>query len=165
MTQVRAAAEADLGAINDIYNAYVVESPATFDIEPITMEQRREWFTHYDTAGRHRLLVADEDGRVLGYATSSEFMERKAYETSVTTSVYCAADATGRGVGTALYRALFDVLAFEDVHRAYGGITQPNAASVALHEKFGFRRVAYFSEQGRKFGKYWDVAWYEKELT
>lgn len=128
------------------------------------MEQRRAWFGHYDVVGRHRLLVSVEDDRVLGYATSSPWHTRRAYETSVETSIYLAPDATGRGIGTALYARLFEELAGEDVHRAYGGLTIPNPASIALHEHFGFERVAYFTEQGRKFGRYWDVAMYEKPL-
>ena len=129
------------------------------------MDKRSEWFKHYGTSGRYRVMVADDVGLIAGFATSSRFMERRAYETSVSTSVYCAPEMTGKGVGSALYRALFDAIAGEDLHRAYAGITQPNEASVALHESFGFRRVAYFSEQGRKFDRYWDVAWFEKELS
>ena len=128
------------------------------------MDQRLEWFTHYATTGRHRLFVAEDTGALVGYAISSRFMERRAYETSVSTSVYCALGQTGKGVGSALYRALFDAISDEDLHRAYAGITQPNKASVALHASFGFEQVAWFSEQGRKFDRYWDVAWFEKEL-
>ena len=161
---VRPAIEGDLGSLNDLYNHYVRETPVTFDIEPITMDQRRTWFGHYDVVGRHRLLVAVEDDRVLGYATSGPWHTRRAYETSVETSIYLDPDATGRGIGTALYARLFEELDGEDVHRAYGGMTIPNPASIALHERFGFERVAYFTEQGRKFGRYWDVAMYEKPL-
>ena len=161
---IRPALEGDLGSLNDLYNHYVRETPITFDIEPITMDQRRTWFGHYDVVGRHRLLVAVEDDRLLGYATSGPWNTRRAYETSVETSIYLAPDATGRSIGTALYARLFEELDGEDVHRAYGGMTIPNPASIALHERFGFERVAYFSEQGRKFGRYWDVAMYEKPL-
>lgn len=161
---IRPAIEGDLGSLNDLYNHYVRETPITFDIEPITMDQRRTWFGHYDVVGRHRLLVAVEDDRVLGYATSGPWHTRRAYETSVETSIYLDPDATGRGIGTALYARLFEELDGEDVHRAYGGMTIPNPASIALHERFGFERVAYFTEQGRKFGRYWDVAMYEKPL-
>lgn len=164
MIDVRSATEGDLPGLNELYNAYIVESPATFDIDPIAMERRREWFTHYATSGRYRVLVATEDARLVGYTCSSPFRPKEAYEPSVETTVYCTRGSEGRGIGSALYRALFDALAFEDVHRAYAGITMPNPSSVALHEKFGFKQVAYFSEQGRKFGKYWDVAWYEKAL-
>jgi phosphinothricin acetyltransferase len=154
----------DLEQVNDIYNHYVRTAVSTFDIEEISMERRREWFSHYATTGRYRLIVADDGGLIAGFATSSRFMERRAYETSVSTSVYCALGQTGKGVGSALYRALFDAISGEDVHRAYAGITQPNEASVALHQSFGFRQAALFSEQGRKFDRYWDVAWFEKEL-
>ncbi len=162
--EVRPGRETDLAQVNDVYNHYVRETPVTFDIEPITMAQRTEWFGHYDVAGRHRLLVAVTEDRVLGYATSSPWHPRRAYETSVETSIYLTPDATGRGVGSALYSRLFEELAGEDLHRAYGGITMPNPASIALHERFGFERVAYFTEQGRKLGRYWDVALYEKAL-
>jgi phosphinothricin acetyltransferase len=162
--EVRPATADDLAAVNDIYNQYVVEAHYTFDLEPMTMEARREWFTHYGETGRHRLLVAISEGRVIGYACSSRFRPKPAYETSVETSVYLAADAIGRGAGSRLYEKLFKALEAEDVHRAYAGIALPNPASVGLHERFGFKRVGHFTEQGRKFDRYWDVAWYEKPL-
>jgi len=162
--QVRPATGDDLEAVNDIYNHYVAESHITFDVEPVSMEQRREWFTHYGPAGRHRLFVAEDGGRVVGFASSSRFRPKPGYLTSVETSVYLEPDATGRGAGSRLYESLFKSLEGEDVHRAYAGIALPNPASIALHEKFGFKRVAHFTEQGRKFGRYWDVAWFEKPL-
>jgi phosphinothricin acetyltransferase len=163
-TLIRPGCEDDLVRLNDVYNHYVRETHITFDIEPITMERREEWFRSYDVAGRHRLLVAVAGDGPLGYASSSPYRPKPAYETSVEASVYLAPEATGRGIGTALYSGLFDALDGEDVHRAYAGIALPNDASIALHERFGFRRVAYFTEQGRKLGRYWDVAWYEKPL-
>ena len=164
MTEIRVGGAHDLEQLNEIYNHYVRTSPCTFDIEEVSMDARREWFTHYATTGRHRLFVVEDAGAVVGYAISSPFIERRAYETSVSTSVYCAPEHTGRGLGSALYRVLFDAISDEDLHRAYAGITQPNDASVALHKSFGFKQVAWFSEQGRKFDRYWDVAWFEKEL-
>lgn len=161
---VRPAAEHDLEPLNDMYNQYVKDTHFTFDLEPITIEARREWFTHYRRAGRHRLLVAVSADTVVGYACSSQWRTKPAYETSIETSVYLAPDAVGHGSGTKLYQALFKSLEDEDVHRAYAGIALPNPASVALHERFGFKRVAHFTEQGRKFGRYWDVAWFEKPL-
>lgn len=154
----------DLGALTGIYNRYVVESQATFDIEPFTTEQRRAWFDHYADTGRHQLFVAVDGDEVIGYATTSPLREKRAYEPSVEVTIYLAPGAGGRGTGSRLYKTLFDAIAGEDVHRAYAGIAMPNDASVALHERFGFRQRAYFSEQGRKLGRYWDVAWYEKEL-
>jgi phosphinothricin acetyltransferase len=161
---IRAASADDLPGLNDIYNEYVVTAHYTFDVEPITIEARREWFGHYGSSGRHRVFVAVRDGAVVGYATSSRFRPKPAYETSVETSIYLAPEVVGGGVGTRLYEELFRSLRGEDAHRAYAGIALPNPASVALHERFGFKKVAHFTEQGRKFGRYWDVAWYEKSL-
>lgn len=161
MINVRPATVDDLEGINGIYNHYVRTSACTFDIEEISMDAHREWFEAF--GGRYRLIVA-VDGKVLGYAHSKPFRPKEAYETSVETTVYVAVDQHGRGIGKQLYAVLFDAIADEDVHRAYAGITVPNPASFALHESFGFRRVAYFTEQGRKFDRYWDVAWFEKEL-
>jgi len=78
--------------------------------------------------------------------------------------VYVAPEAQGRGVGQALYAALFSALEGEDVHRAVAGITVPNEPSISLHDRAGFRAVAHFTEQGRKLGRYWDVVWMEKPL-
>ncbi|GAA2600838.1 GNAT family N-acetyltransferase [Streptomyces tubercidicus] len=190
--QVRAGVEADLPALTDLYNHYIRETSITFDLEPFTPEQRRPWLHSHPQDGPHRLLVAQEttertknphngpspgpgvgpaisgsgsaDGTLLGYATSSAFRPKAAYAPSVEVTVYCAPHAAGRGIGTLLYQALFEALADEDVHRAYAGIAQPNEASVRLHTRFGFRHLGTYTEVGRKFGRYWDVAWYEKEL-
>ena len=161
---MRPAGSNDLAAINDIYNEYVARSHSTFDVEPTSMEWRREWFGHYARAGRYRLLVAIAGESVIGYASSSRFRPKPAYETSVEVSIYLSGDFVGHGVGARLYSSLFESLVEEDLHRAYAGIALPNPASVALHERFGFKKTAHFTEQGRKFGRYWDVAWYEKHL-
>jgi len=163
--EIRPGAARDLEGLNDLYNHYVRETHITFDIEPLTMAERRDWFRHYGRSGRHRLLVAVRGAHVLGYATSSPWRPKQAYETSVETTIYLRPEEAGHGLGTRLYGALFDALATEDVHRAYAGIAIPNPASVALHEKLGFTQVAYYTEQGRKFGRYWDVAWFEKPLA
>ncbi|EDY53486.1 phosphinothricin N-acetyltransferase [Streptomyces sviceus ATCC 29083] len=168
--QVRPGVEGDLKALADLYNHYVRETPITFDTAVFTPEERRPWLLSHPEDGPYRLMVATDtestgtSQRILGYATSSPFRAKAAYATSVEVTVYVAPDAGGRGVGTLLYKALFEALAGEDVHRAYAGITQPNEASTRLHERFGFRYVGTYREVGRKFGRYWDVAWYEKDL-
>ncbi|MFF6995732.1 GNAT family N-acetyltransferase [Streptomyces sp. NPDC008313] len=167
--QVRPGAERDLAALTDIYNHYVRETPLTFDTRVFTPQERRPWLLSHPEDGPHRLMVATSEGSqgipaVLGYATSSPFRPKPAYATSVEVSVYLAPGAGGRGTGTLLYDALFKALADEDLHRAYAGIAQPNEASVRLHGRFGFRHMGTYREVGRKFGCYWDVAWYEKEL-
>jgi phosphinothricin acetyltransferase len=161
---VRRGRLADLPRLHEIYNHYMSTSPVTFDLKPSSLEERRAWFARFASTGTHRLLVAEERGAVLGYAGSHQFRARKAYDTTVETTVYCAPEATGRGIGGALYKALFDALRGEDLRMAVAGITLPNDASVALHERFGFTRTGVFHEIGRKFDRYWDVAWYEKRL-
>jgi phosphinothricin acetyltransferase len=162
--EVRPAVAADLEALNGVYNHYVRHSHVTFDIDPIPMTARREWFTHYGTSGPHRVLVAATANQFLGYATSSPYHDRAGYRPSVQTSIYTAPGLGGHGIGSALYDALLPLLDAEDVHRAYGGIALPNPASVALHERCGFTPVGCFTEQGRKFDRYWDVAWYERPV-
>ncbi|MGH2759603.1 MAG: GNAT family N-acetyltransferase [Actinomycetota bacterium] len=162
MAEIRPGTQPDMETLNELYNHYVRTSACTFDIDEISMDARLAWFEEF--GGRYKLLVAAEEGRAVGYAVSKYFRPKQAYETSVETSVYVAHDRHGRGIGGELYAGLFEALDGEDVHRAYAGITVPNPASFVLHERFGFRQVAYFTEQGRKFDKYWDVAWLEKEL-
>lgn len=164
MIEVRAATQSDLEEINDVYNHYVRTSPATFDIDEVSIDARRDWFEQFGESGPYRIFVACEGNEVVGFAYSSPLHERKAYETSLNVTVYVAPDRRTKGIGKALYGTLFEAIAGEDVHRAYAGISMPNPASVGLHESFGFRQVALFSEQGRKFDRYWDVAWLEKEL-
>ena len=161
---IRPAEVRDLPGVLEIYNHYILTSPATFDLVPQTLEQRQEWFSHYHVTGRHRMMVADRDGLVLGYATSSVFRPRAAYDQSVESSVYVRDGATGQGLGTRLYRALFTALGDEDIHRVYAGVTTPNDASIALHNRFGFRRVGRLDEVGRKFERWWDVVLLEKRV-
>jgi phosphinothricin acetyltransferase len=162
--KVRAATAPDLGPINDIYAHYVRETAVTFARDVPSLAERTSWFDRHGPDRRHRVLVAEVDGGIAGWTSSGQLRARSGYETSVETSIYVAPKRTGRGIGTALYAELFRILSREDVHRAYAVMTLPNPASVALHERFGFARAGVFSEQGRKFGRYWDVAWYEKRM-
>ena len=163
-TTIRPARSEDLTQINELYNHYVRETAITFDMKEITVEERQPWFERFGDSGRYRLLVADDAGRLLGYAGSLPFRAKAAYQTSVETTIYLWPDAHGRGLGRRLYERLFADLAGEDIHRAYAGITLPNPASIALHRSFGFRQIGRYREVGRKLERYWDVEWYEKEL-
>jgi len=159
---VRPATEADLARLTEIYNHYVVNTPATFDLAPLTLDERREWLSHYSTAGRHRLLVAERGAAVVGYASSSPFHPRHAYDTTVEMTVLSAPESVGQRVGLQLYQAIFETLAGEDIHSAVALITLPNDASCMLHERFGFTRAGLLRDAGRKFGRYWDVAFYQR---
>jgi phosphinothricin acetyltransferase len=162
--RIRTVTPDDLEAVNDIYNHYVRTSHVMFDLECMTLEHRRAWLKEHEP-NRHPVLVATRDERIVGYASAGRFRARPGYDTTVETIVYVEHAASGTGVGTSLYGALFDMLAGRNLHRAVAGIALPNDASIALHLRTGFRQVAHFTEQGRKFERYWDVAWFERPLT
>ena len=163
--RIRAGRAPDLPEIVRLYNHYVEHSPATFETVPVQPEDRSAWLEAHSRGGPHRLLVAEEaDAGLVGWATTSPFRSRAAYATTVESSVYCRPDRTGQGLGTRLYDALFAAVRTEDLARIVAGVTLPNAPSVALHARFGFRPVGVFTRVGRKFGRYWDVAWFERPL-
>jgi phosphinothricin acetyltransferase len=161
---IRAPQEADLPQLTEIYNHYIVETAVTFEVEPYTVEGRRPWLAQFSATGRYRILVAEQSGRAVGWANSRRFHERAAYDPTVETSIYLDHEVRGRGIGTQLYSALFDLLKPEDVHLAIGGITLPNEGSVALHRKLGFEPVGVLTEVGRKHGRWWDVGWFQKRM-
>lgn len=162
--RIRNGERTDLPVLTNLYNYYVRHTPATFDIEPRSLADRTRWFGLYGLTGPYRLFVAERDGQVVGYASSNRFHSMAAYVTSVQTSIYLAPDATGQGIGSRLYAALFEALRRESVHRAYAGVTLPNPASIGLHRRFGFEEVGIYREVGRKFGRYWSVLWFEKAM-
>ena len=159
---IRSAVHDDLPRLTEIYNHFVVHTPVTFDVEPYTVERREQWFQQFATTGRYRLLVAEDAGSVVGYAGTARFRPKAAYETTVETTIYCAPEKIGKGVGRRLYEALFHALEGQDIHRFVAGYALPNPGSAALHAHFGFKLVGVFTQNGRKFGKYWDVAWMER---
>ena len=163
--ELRPGRKSDLPSVVRLYNHYVRNSPATFEVTPIRTSTRLDWFREHSSGGRYRLWVAtDEAGRLAGWATSSPFRPRAAYATTVESSVYCRPESLGVGLGTQLYTALFESIQGEDIERVVAGVTLPNPASVRLHSRFGFRPVGTFHRVGRKFGRYWDVTWFERPL-
>src|ERR1700676_3533360 len=107
---IRPATRADLPRLTEIYNYYVINTPITFDLEPLTAEARTPWFEEHSDGGRHRLIVAVEDRNVIGYASTGRFRVKRAYDPTVDSSIYCAPEACGRGIGSKLYAALFDAI-------------------------------------------------------
>lgn len=149
----------DAGAICQIYNHYVSETVVTFEtalVEEETMRQRIEEITT-----RFPYLVYEQDGKVLGYCYAGSWRTRAAFDKTAETSVYLHPGHTGKGLGHELYQELIKQLRTADFHVAVAGITLPNTKSVALHEKFGYRKVAHFTEVGNKFGKWLDVGFWE----
>lgn len=162
MVEIRRGEARHLAGIVEIINHYIATTPITFDVEPFDVESRTPWFRQFAESGRHQLFVAERAGRVLGWSASGPFRAKAAYETTAEASIYLAPGEVGQGLGTKLYERLFAALGGEDLHRLVAGITLPNEASVRLHERMGFERVGVFTANGRKLGRYWDVAWYER---
>lgn len=160
---IRLATESDAEPMLAIYAPVVRDTAISFELEPPDAEEFRARIR-----GTLRLapwLVLEEDGAVAGYAYAGTFRARPAYRFTVETTVYVHAAHRGRGAGRALYAALLGALRLQGFRRAVGGITLPNAASVALHESAGFRPVGAFTRVGFKFGRWHDVGFWELELA
>jgi phosphinothricin acetyltransferase len=160
---IRDASPADAPDVAAIYNHYIAHTVITFEVDVLSDDDLRARIAKVQGAG-YPWLVSESDGRVEGYAYASQFRDRAAYQHSAEATVYLAPDATGRGVGSTLYRALTERLRAMGIHLVVGGIALPNDASVGLHESLGFRRVGAFSEIGRKFDRWIDVGFWELRL-
>lgn len=159
---IRAVLESDADRLCLIYNHYIENSTITFEERVIDTQTMAARLSKVKEQGLPWLVL--EHGReLLGYAYATPWRERSAYRYSVEISVYLNPLQLGQGYGSALYTALFDALRTLDnaVHLAIGGITLPNPASIALHEKFGMQQVAHFREVGRKFDQWLDVGYWQ----
>ena len=159
---IRRVAPEDAGQIAAIYNHHVVNTIVTFEETPVDEATMLGRIADIDAS--HGWFVAVVDGHVGGYAYASAWRARSAYRHSVETTVYVGSGMVGRGLGTALYDALLRELSQREFHCAMGGIALPNAASVALHERMGFAKVAHFREVGWKFGRWIDVGYWQRVL-
>lgn len=157
---IREATFSDASAITAIYNHYILHTTITFELYPITRGETVKRMEKYKEIGPY--LVYEENGEVIGYAYVSRFRERQAYEHSVESSIYLKNGCGGKGLGTRLYSELLSLVLLQR-HTIIGGIALPNEASVRLHEKCGFRKVAHFSEVGWKFDKWIDVGFWQKD--
>jgi L-amino acid N-acyltransferase YncA len=149
----------DAAAICAIYNPFVRDTVITFEETPVSTAEMAQRIT--DVTASFPWLVAEEEGAIAGYAYATPWKTRSAYRFSVETTVYVAPGHARRGLGLALYRELIAALRKLDVHCAVGGIALPNPASVALHEKLGFKKIGQFVEVGRKFDRWVDVGYWE----
>lgn len=159
---IREARLSDAEAIAAIYNHYVLHTVVTFEEEPVSgaaMEERMR-----RVAERFPWLVHEEGGEVLGYSYAAPWQVRSAYRYTAESTVYLREDVRGRGIGRPLYAALLARVAALGAHVAVGGIALPNPASVALHERLGFRKTAHMPEVGRKFERWIDVGWWALRL-
>jgi phosphinothricin acetyltransferase len=161
--KIRHAESRDLPALTKIRTFYA-KTNISFDEEEQTKEQQLEWFKQYSSAGPYRLLVAEEEGRVLGYVTSGQYRIQPVFRETIRMSIYVADEMRGKGLGTRLYSAIFDELQNENLHMAVVGIALPNEPSVALHKKCGFTEIGIIHEYAKKNGIYLSCLWMEKRL-
>lgn len=157
---IRHATSTDLDRITEIYNHYIVDSHVSFDAEPWTATRRRQWWEHYEG----RVLVAEQNGVVVGAAYAGRYRHKEAYASSVETTVVLDPTVTGTGLGTALLAALIELLREQGAHRAYAIVALPNDASVAVHRKLGYREIGVLDEVGYKLGRYWSTMLMELHL-
>jgi phosphinothricin acetyltransferase len=159
---IRDARAEDLGAINAIYNHYVLHSACTYQEEPSTEQERAEWFAAHGPT--YPVTVAEVDGVVVGWGSLSKFHPRSAYRKTVENSVYIRHDIQRRGIGSLLLADLIERAKFVGHHSIIAIIDSGQPGSLAIHERFGFEKVAHLRQVGIKFGRWGDVVYLQKML-
>jgi len=152
---IRQATLQDLTAITDIYNDAIVNTTATFDTEPKSSEEQLTWFN--DHRDKYKILVAETDGKVVGWASLNRWSDRCAYADTAECSLYMGKGHRSRGIGRKLVTALMDEAKRAGLHTLIVRITEDNEASIHICESFGFRHIGVMQEVGRKFGHLQDV--------
>jgi L-amino acid N-acyltransferase YncA len=153
---IREAAESDFEAITAIYNDVILNSTAIYRDEPASVDERLAWW-QARRQQNYPTLVACENGLVTGFSSFGDFRPWPGYRYTVEHSVHVHASWRGRGIGTALVRALIPIAAALEKHVMIGGIDAENTASLRFHERIGFERAAHFTEVGFKFGRFLDL--------
>lgn len=162
MITIRIATVEDAESIQKIYAPYVLNTTITFELEPPTVKEMANRISH--TLEKYPYLVAVEEGEVIGYAYAGTLYDRRAYDHSAELSIYIDDKKRHKGIGHLLYNALINYLTRMNITNLYGCITYPNDASIAFHEKYGFKEAAHFHECGYKFDQWLDVVYLEKRL-
>ena len=161
---IRLATPEDAAAIAAIYAPYVTDTPISFEEEAPAPEEMARRIAG-DRRGLHPWLVAEEGGAIVGFASSSPFRARPAYRWTVETGVFLAPATQGRGLGRALMERMIEILTRQGFTAVVAGITMPNDASVALHEKLGFSPCATYRDTGYKLGEWRTVQVFARDLA
>jgi len=159
---LRPARVEDAEAIRQIYNREVLSSTVTFDLVPRTVEDQITW--QQARSGAHAVIVAEQDGEVVGFASLSPYRDRPAYNSTVENSVYVRSDQRGQGVGHALLSELMATAGQHGFHTVMARIVGDHEASIGLHASLGFTEVGTEREVGRKFGRWLDVVLMQRLL-
>ena len=162
--EISLAKNKDLNGINDIYNYYISNTAYTFDINQITIEEKKEWFHQFKNSETSICLVGYENDDLVGFVCSTKFREKEAYNQSLETSVYISEKFKGRGFGKKLMFELITRLKSTNIKNLYALITYPNKTSINLHKTLNFIKVGILNNVGYKFKKYWSVHIYELKL-
>lgn len=160
---VRDATVDDLPTILVIHNDAIATTTAIWDDQQVDFDDRRQWLEARQSSGLP-VLVAEIDAQVAGYASYGPWRPKSGYRFTVENSIYTHPDHRGRGVANALMPVLLDRARAGDVHAIIAGIESTNAVSIALHEKYGFRRVAHLPQVGFKFGRRLDLDYLQLTL-
>lgn len=160
---IRDANEPDLPGLLQIYNEVITASTAVFVDDPVTLENRVEWWRSRVALG-YPVLVACDDSGVLGFASFGDFRAWPGYRYSIEHSVHVRADRRGRGIGTKLIEALFPRAEALGKHVMVAGVDAANTGSIRLHERLGFERVGNMREVGWKFGRWLDLVLLQRFL-
>ncbi|MBX3619650.1 MAG: N-acetyltransferase [Rhizobacter sp.] len=151
-------------AILDIFNDAIVNSTALYDYKPRAPEAVVAWFATKRSNGFPVIGVEDEAGTLLGFASYGTFRAWPAYKYSVEHSIYIHRDHRGKGLGRTLLQAIVEAAREREVHTLIGGIDAANAASIALHRALGFEHAGTIRQAGFKFGRWLDLAFYQRLL-
>ncbi len=162
-TVIREVRIEDAGDITRIYNPYILNTVITFEEIPVSVETIAGRIEAEISAG-FPYLVLEVEQKVAGYAYAGIWRTRAAYQHTVESTVYLEQGLFSKGYGTLLYKVLIEELRQKEFHVVIGGITLPNPASVALHEKMGFKKVAHYTEVGYKFNRWLDVGFWQLTL-
>ncbi len=159
--RIRTAAPGDATSIAALYNYYVTQTTASFEEDPVTASDMAQRITTVSSASLPWLVAETRNGLV-GYAYAAKWKSRCSYRLTVEISGYVHPDYKSQGIGSKLYEVLFPSLTARGIHSVIAGISLPNEVSVALHEKFGLRKVAHFSQVGFKFDRWIDVGYWQR---
>jgi len=160
--QVRPATYDDLPGILEIYNEAVLNTTATYDYEPRTLEQRHQWFEERRRDDYAVFVALDENRRITGWSALNPFHARPGYRFTAENSVYVAAPMRGHGLGKLLLAPLIEAAKARGLHAIIAAIDADNEASIRLHARFGFETVGHFKQTGFKFGRWLDLIYMER---